>query len=94
MGVLIAPFYVGIFIQALFLFFLRSKKTPVLLGVYAYLSLRLPVTGGFNDFIYAPDLASIAFMVVSLYLAAITLKVAVRKLHMIGITSRSSGGLA
>jgi hypothetical protein len=80
-GVLVAPFYVGVFIQALFLFFLKSKKTPVLLGVYAYLSLRLPVTGGFNDFIYPPGLATIAFIIVTLYLVAITVKVAVRNIR-------------
>lgn len=78
-GVLIAPIYVGIFIQALFLLFLRAKKTPVLLGVFAYLSVRLPVTGGFNDFIYAPSLAIIALIVTSVYLIAITLKVGNRK---------------
>ena len=78
-GVLIAPIYVGVFIQALFLFFLRSKKTPVLLGVLAYLSLRLPVTGGFNDFIYAPGLIIMAFIFVNVYLVAVLLKVASRK---------------
>ena len=78
-GVLVAPVYVGIFIQLLFLFFLRSKKTPALLGIFVYLSLRLPVTGGFNDFIYAPGLVNIAFMFVSVYLAAVLLKVASRK---------------
>ena len=78
-GVLIAPLYVGVFIQVLFLFFLRSKKTPLLLGVLAYLSLRLPVTGGFNDFIYAPGLIAIAFMFVNVYLVALLLKVASRK---------------
>lgn len=79
LGILIAPIYVGIFIQVLFLFFLRSKKTPLLLGVFAYLSLRLPVTGGFNDFIYAPGLVNIAFMFVSVYLVAMLLKVVSRK---------------
>ena len=79
MGVLIAPIYVGLFIQALFLFFLRSKKTPVLLGVFVYLSLRLPVNGGFNDFIYTPGLVNIAFMFVSVYLVAVVLKVVSRK---------------
>ena len=93
-GVLIAPFYVGIFIQVLFLFFLRSKKTPVLIGVYAYFSLRLPVTGGFNDFIYSPGLATIAFLVVTIYLVAITLRVAVRKVRMVRMTLRSSDSLA
>lgn len=81
-GVLIAPFYVGLFIQTLFLFFLRSRKTPVLVGVLAFLSLRLPVTGGFNDFIYAPGLANIAFIFVMVYLAGIVLKVGSRKVRM------------
>ena len=81
LGVLIAPIYVGLFIQAVFLFFLRSKKTPVLLGVFAYLSLRLPVTGGFNDFIYSPGLVNIAFMFVSVYLVAVLLKVVTRKVR-------------
>ncbi len=80
-GVLIAPIYVGLFIQTLFLFFLRSRKTPVLVGVLAFLSLRLPVTGGFNDFIYAPGLANIAFVVVSIYLVAIVLKISSRKVR-------------
>lgn len=80
-GVLVAPIYVGMFIQALFLFFLRSRKTPVLVGVFAYLSLRLPVTGGFNDFIYAPGLANIAFLVITVYLAAILLRAGVRKMR-------------
>ncbi len=81
-GVLIAPIYVGLFIQTLFLFFLRSRKTPVLVGVLAFLSLRLPVTGGFNDFIYAPGLANIALIFVTIYLVAIVLKIGSRKVRM------------
>lgn len=80
-GVLLAPIYVGVFIQTIFLFFLRSKKTPVLLGVFAYLSLRMPVTGGFNDFIYAPSLVNIVFVLISVYLVAVVLKSGVRKLR-------------
>ena len=81
-GVLLAPIYVGLFIQAIFLFFLRSKKTPVLLGVFAYLSLRMPVTGGFNDFIYAPSLINIAFVLISIYLVAVVLKAGIGKLRV------------
>lgn len=89
-GVLVAPVYVGIFIQTLFLFFLRSRKTPVLVGVLAFLSLRLPVTGGFNDFIYAPGLANIAFIFVTIYLLAIVLKVGSRKVRMARAASAES----
>ncbi len=80
-GVLVAPVYVGLFIQAVFLVFLRSRKTPLMLGILAYLSLRLPVTGGFNDFIYAPGLVNIAIMFGTVYLAAVLLKVVNRKVH-------------
>ncbi len=80
-GVLVAPIYVGVFIQLLFQFFLRSKKTPLFLGVFAYLSLRLPVTGGFNDFVYAPGLANIAFLFGSIYLLAVLLKAVTRKVR-------------
>lgn len=59
MGVVLGPIYVGFVIQFLFLFFLKRKKTPIMLGILAYLSYRLPVTGGFNDFIYSTMLLSI-----------------------------------
>lgn len=51
-GLLIAPFYVGMFLQAIFMFFITSKKTPLLLGIFAFLSYRTPIVGGFNEFIY------------------------------------------
>lgn len=89
-GVLMAPIYVGIFVQALFLFFLRSKKTPVLLGIFTYLSLRLPVTGGFNDFIYAPGWMNIIFVFVSVYLIAVLLMVVRRK----GVSGRAAAAQA
>lgn len=53
-GVLIAPFIVGFYIQSIFMFFITSKKHPVYLGIFAYLSYRLPVVGGINDFLYNP----------------------------------------
>ncbi|WP_224798287.1 hypothetical protein [Idiomarina abyssalis] len=54
LGVLLSPFVVGFYIQSIFMFFLTSKKTPIYLGIFSYLSYRLPVVGGFNDFIYNP----------------------------------------
>ena len=40
--------------QVFFLFLLKLKKTPLIVGVFAYFSYMIPlaVTGGFNDFIY------------------------------------------
>lgn len=81
LGVLIAPVYVGVFVQAVFMFFLNARKTPIVLGLFAYFSFKMPVTGGFNDFIYAPGLMTIAFMFVTIYLVAVMLKVISRKMR-------------
>lgn len=51
-GVIISPIYVGFIIQLLFMFFLKSKKTPIMLGLFTYFSGSLPITGGINDFFY------------------------------------------
>lgn len=89
LGVLVAPIYVGIFIQFLFMFFIRSAKTPVKLGIFVYLSLTLPVTGGFNDFFYAPGLAVVAFIFVHVYLAGVLIMAARRK-ALLGSACRGS----
>lgn len=85
LGVLIAPVYVGIFLQVVFMFFLNARKTPIMLGMFAYLSLKMPVTGGFNDFIYAPGLMTIGFMFVTIYLVAVMLRVVRRKTRVAGM---------
>lgn len=59
-GVILAPFYVGLVVQALFTYFLKSKKTPIKLGLLANCSLGIPIMGGFNDFIYNPGALLIA----------------------------------
>ena len=82
LGVLIAPVYVGIFLQVVFMLFLKARKTPIVLGTFAYLSPRMPVTGGFNDFMYAPGLMTIAFMFVTIYLVAVMLRVISRKMRV------------
>lgn len=51
-GVLIAPLIVGIELQFIYQYILKSRKTPLMLGLYAYFSLHIPITGGFNDFLY------------------------------------------
>ncbi|GAA4311571.1 hypothetical protein GCM10023143_20750 [Compostibacter hankyongensis] len=51
-GVLLSPLYVGFITQFINLFFLKNKKTPILVGILAYLSYNMPITGGVNDFIY------------------------------------------
>jgi hypothetical protein len=74
LGVLIAPFYVGMVIQALFMFFLTMPKTPLLLGLFTYFSYRGSVTGGFNDYIYNAGYVVIVFFFLWVYFQGIVLK--------------------
>jgi len=90
LGVLVAPVYVGIFVQAVFMFFLKARKTPIVLGMFTYLSLKMPITGGFNDFVYAPGLMAIAFMFVTIYLMAVMLKALSRKMRMARIAAQGA----
>lgn len=55
-GVILSVIWVGFLIQVLYSSIIYSRKTPVVLGVYAYLTCKLPITGGFNDFFYNPVL--------------------------------------
>lgn len=62
MGVLIAPFYVGMVIQIQFYAILKLPKTPVLLGLYIFLLMKNPVTGGFNDYFYNMGMFIVIFI--------------------------------
>ena len=86
-GVVIAPFYVGMFIQIIYMSFLSYKKTPIMIGLLAYLSYKLPITGGFNDFIYPTMLMNLFFIFISLYVAALILKGIKRHRHANHISS-------
>ncbi|WP_179991433.1 O-antigen polymerase [Acinetobacter sp. YH16058] len=67
LGVLFGVVWVGFFIQILYQFFINNSKNPIKIGIYAYLCYKLPITGGFNDFIYNPSLFLIAFIFVFIY---------------------------
>ncbi len=73
-GVLISPIIVGMVIQIIFLFFLTHKKTPFMVGLFTYISIKLPVTGGFNDFIYNAVMFSIIIILFVTYLIAKSVK--------------------
>lgn len=53
-GVLISPWVVGLVIGILYFWLLSKPKTPAWLAAYAYVTLYVPMTGGFLDFIYNP----------------------------------------
>jgi hypothetical protein len=74
LGVLIAPIYVGVIIQLLFMFFLKMPKTPLLLGPFAFLSYSGTINGGFNDYLYNPSYLIIAALLFIVYLTGKMLK--------------------
>lgn len=75
MGVIISPIYVGFLVQLLFLFFLKSKKTPIMLGLFTHFSCSLPITGGMNDFIYNAGILITIVIFATVYFIASFLKI-------------------
>ena len=56
MGVVVSPWIVGLITG--FVYYSTTNNRSLMYGaVYGYLSLRIPITGGFNDFIYPVGLA-------------------------------------
>lgn len=53
LGVIIAPLWVGFLLGLLYMFFLKSKKSPLHLAFFTSYSINSAVTGGFNDYIYS-----------------------------------------
>jgi len=53
-GVVLAPIYVGFLTQFFFIKLFAQKKTPFILAIITYFSLRSIINGGVNDYIYNP----------------------------------------
>ena len=74
-GVTLSVIWVGIVVQVIYSTLIYSKKTPVILAIYGYLTYKLPITGGFNDFIYNPVLfSSILIIFLTVYFVRIRIK--------------------
>lgn len=58
-GVLILPVYVGFFVQALNVYFLKSKKTPFYVALYVYFWSKLALAGSVAQFLYPVMLIAI-----------------------------------
>lgn len=51
-GVIFLPIYVGIFVQIINIYFLKSRKTPIFIALYIYLWTKLALSGSVAQFIY------------------------------------------
>lgn len=69
-GILFSPIWVGFIIQTLYIYFLKSPKTPLHLAFFVSFSLGGAVTGGFNDYIYNPSVLLSLLFAFSVYFLA------------------------
>jgi oligosaccharide repeat unit polymerase len=55
-GILIGTIYIGVFVQVMYISFIRLKKHPVSLSVFMYFTVTIPrvMVGGFVDFVFNP----------------------------------------
>lgn len=70
-GVILSPLYIGFFIQTLYIVFLKLRKSPIVISLFAMFSVSLPVTGGFNDFIYSPKIIIATTLVLIIYVVSL-----------------------
>ena len=73
-GVVFAPFWVGFVIQWSYILLLKAEKTPLFLALIVYLTMKWPVTGGFNDFIYNAGIVTMLFIFLVIVSSALMLR--------------------
>lgn len=55
-GIIIGTFYIGVFVQLMYIGFIRMVKHPVSLSIFIYFTVTIPrvMVGGFVDFVFNP----------------------------------------
>ncbi|MFY4775097.1 O-antigen polymerase [Metabacillus sp. RGM 3146] len=68
-GVLIGTMYIGLYIQTIYMIFIRMPKTPLFLCLFVYFTVNIPrtVIGGFADFLWNPLWMAILFIFLAPY---------------------------
>jgi hypothetical protein len=74
LGILISPIYVGFIIGSFYYFVLKSKKTPILLGLLAYFSFKVNLASQFNQYIYNSTVFALLLLLLFSYIFALMLK--------------------
>jgi oligosaccharide repeat unit polymerase len=69
-GVVLASIYLGVFVQVLYMIFLRAPKHPVFIGLFVYFIINISrlMVGGFSDLVINPVLIALSMLVVFPYL--------------------------
>jgi hypothetical protein len=63
-GLVVAPWLVGWIIQTCHLWFIASRKTPLHIGLYVYVTVNFPLTSGFIPFYYPAWLVQLAMVAI------------------------------
>lgn len=69
-GVILSVVYVGILLSIIFIFFMKSKKTPINIVLYITITSMLASAsqGGFVDFVYNSNIIFLSFTLLSMAL--------------------------
>ncbi len=73
-GVIIAPIYVGMYVQIIYMFFLKSKKTPIMLGLFTYFTWKMPISSTFMDFLFNRYFVFLILVFLSTYVFILLVK--------------------
>lgn len=73
-GLIIAPIWVGFVIQTLYIYFLKSPKTPFHLAFFVAFSLGGAITGGFNEYFYNPRVILVLIFALMVFFLAQSFK--------------------
>lgn len=68
-GILAGTIYIGLYIQIIYMLFVRMPKTPLFLCLFIYFTVNIPrtVIGGFADFLWNPLWLAILFILLAPY---------------------------
>ncbi len=80
-GVLVAPLWVGFFIQAIHIFMLKLPKNAIFLAAYLYLMMHWSLSSGVATFIYPIVLITFFIQIFAIYFIAQMIKTILIKRH-------------
>jgi hypothetical protein len=86
-GLILGPWMVGLVIGVIWSLLFRLSKTPLLVGLYAFISYKLSITGGLILFFYNPNLIK-AMAILFLAVWPVALMVRPRRSSPLGIQAQ------
>lgn len=73
LGIIFGTILVGFFIQLLYIIFIRIPKNPITIALFTEFTISLPLTGGFFDFLYNPNMLITIILMCLFYIIALVI---------------------